>query len=513
MSKSQFKVGVVLSYVSLFMSNLVSIIYTPIMLRLIGQAEYGIYNLATSLVGYLGVMDLGFGSAVIKYTSKYISENEKEKEYNLNGMFIIIYSILGFFTLILGIIIFINIDRLYSESFSIKQLGILKTIILFMIFNMAISFPLGIFSSIILSYEKFVFPKVLGIITKIVTPILVFMSLVTGYGSVGMVAINIIISILSSIISMVYCFKVLKIKIKFNKLDFSILKEIIEFSFYIFVAMIVDKIYWSTDQLILGYISGPVVVAVYSIASTFNIYYRSFSTAISGMFLPIITKMISKENSDKEISEIFIKIGRIQYLIMTFILIGFILVGKDFIEVWAGEEYKDAYSIALLVMIPLTIPLIQTVGLSILQAKNLHKFRAKVYFIIAIINLFASIPLARLMDGKGCALATGISIVIGNGIIMNNYYYKKVNIDIPLFWNNILKMTKGVFMSFITTIFIYNTIQNNIIENILIKISIFTIVFFAFIWNISMNEYEKDIFNSQYVKMKTRLRLNLKRIV
>ena len=103
---------------------------------------------------------------------------------------------------------------------------------------------------------------------------------------------------------MVYCFKVLKIKIKFNKLDFSILKEIIEFSFYIFVAMIVDKIYWSTDQLILGYISGPVVVAVYSIASTFNIYYRSFSTAISGMFLPIITKMISKENSDKEISEI-----------------------------------------------------------------------------------------------------------------------------------------------------------------------------------------------------------------
>ena len=68
-------------------------------------------------------------------------------------------------------------------------------------------------------------------------------------------------------------------------------------------------------------------------------------------------------------------------------------------------------------------------------------------------------------------------------------------------------------MSFITTIFIYNTIQNNIIENILIKISIFTIVFFAFIWNISMNEYEKDIFNSQYVKMKTRLRLNLKRIV
>ena len=143
MSKSQFKVGVVLSYVSLFMSNLVSIIYTPIMLRLIGQAEYGIYNLATSLVGYLGVMDLGFGSAVIKYTSKYISENEKEKEYNLNGMFIIIYSILGFFTLILGIIIFINIDRLYSESFSIKQLGILKTIILFMIFNMAISFPLS----------------------------------------------------------------------------------------------------------------------------------------------------------------------------------------------------------------------------------------------------------------------------------------------------------------------------------------------------------------------------------
>ena len=103
MSKSQFKMGALLSYISLITSNVISIVYTPVMLRLMGQSEYGIYNIALSLVGYLGIMDLGFGNAIIKYTSKYIAEGDREKEYNLNGMFIFIYSVLGLITLILGI--------------------------------------------------------------------------------------------------------------------------------------------------------------------------------------------------------------------------------------------------------------------------------------------------------------------------------------------------------------------------------------------------------------------------
>ena len=53
----------------------------------------------------------------------------------------------------------------------------------------------------------------------------------------------------------------------------------------------------------------------------------------------------------------------VQYVVMAFILSGFIVFGKYFIRFWAGDGYGDAYTIALLFLVPLTIPLIQTLAL------------------------------------------------------------------------------------------------------------------------------------------------------
>lgn len=103
----------------------------------------------------------------------------------------------------------------------------------------------------------------------------------------------------------------------------------------------------------------------------------AFLTAISGVLLPRATTMVTNNSSD-ELSELFIKTDRIQYMILSFILVGFILVGKDFIKLWEGDGYSDAYIIAIIVMLPLTIPLIQTMGINILQDKNMHKFRSKI---------------------------------------------------------------------------------------------------------------------------------------
>ena len=76
---NQLKIGAFLSYVSLAIGNIISIIYTPIMLRLLGQSEYGIYNISNSIIGYLGVLDFGLGNAVIRYTSQYRALEDKDR--------------------------------------------------------------------------------------------------------------------------------------------------------------------------------------------------------------------------------------------------------------------------------------------------------------------------------------------------------------------------------------------------------------------------------------------------
>ena len=505
-NKNQLKIGAILSYINLFLGNIMGIIYTPIMLRILGQAEYGLYTLSNSLIGYLGVLNFGLGNAIVRYTARYRANNDKNREYNLNGMFLVVYSILGVIVFLIGIIFIKNSDNIFGKSLSLSELKTMKILLHIMVFNLAISFPFAIFDSIIIAYEKFIFQKVIGIIRTIINPIIMIPLLFIGYKSVAMTILSTIINICCIFFNIHYCFKVLKIKVKFDDFDFVLLKEISFYSFFIFLNIIIDKIYWNTDQFILGAIVGSSAVAVYSIGSTFNTYYMSFSTAISNVFLPKISVMVDKNSTNKELSDLFIKVGRIQCYILSFLLIGFILVGKDFIYLWAGKGYNLAFYITIIVMIPLTVPLIQNIGISILQAKNKHKFRSIVYLIIAILNIFLTIPLARWYGGVGAAISTGIAFFVGNIIIMNIYYHKKIGLDILTFWKEVCKIFFLAIIALISTSLLTSFVNTRTVLSIIVRATILTIIYVILIFKFGFNDYEKKLFINPLKKIYSKLR-------
>ena len=182
-----------------------------------------------------------------------------------------------------------------------------------------------------------------------------------------------------------------------------------------------DRIYWSTGQFVLGSVSGTVAVAVFAVAIQLQSMYMAFSSAISGVLLPRVTAMVATHQADQEISDLFIRTGRMQYIILAFILSGFVLFGRQFIAIWAGPGYNESYIIALLFFIPLTVPLIQNVGTIILQARNQMKFRSILYIGCAILSLITQIPLGRIWGGIGCAIAISGALFLGQILIMNIY--------------------------------------------------------------------------------------------
>src|SRR5699024_5661624 len=110
--------------------------------------------------------------------------------------------------------------------------------------------------------------------------------------------------------------------------------------------------------------------------------YKQFSTSINSLFLPKASIMVANNSSSEELTNTMIRYGRVQYIILAYILGGFILFGQPFINFWAGIDYDNAYYMTLIIMIPLTIPLFQNFGISILYAKNLQKFRSLILIFI-----------------------------------------------------------------------------------------------------------------------------------
>ena len=192
---------------------------------------------------------------------------------------------------------------------------------------------------------------------------------------------------------------------------------------------------------------------------------------------------------------------------MALILSGFIVFGRQFINLWAGPGYEDAYIICVLFFISLLIPLIQNLGVTILQARNQMKFRSLLYIGIAVVALAFQIALAKKYGGIGCAVAVAGALLLGQGLIMNIYYSKKQGIIIGKFWKEILKMSIVPIALTIASLFVIRNYYINSWGELAFAILIFCAAYIPLFWLFSMNKYERDLIKAPIQKIVSRNRL------
>lgn len=492
---NQLKVGAALNYVSICLNMVVGLIYTPYMLRMLGQSEYGLYSLAASIIAYLTVLDLGFGNAIVRYTAKFRAEGKQREQEEMFGMFFILYIGIGVIAMIAGSMLSLNVENMFSRAMTETEVHRTRIMLWLMTFNLAFTFPMSIWGSIMSAYERFVFQRIVSIVRSVLNPVVMVLLLVVGYKAVAMVVVTTLFNVATLLVNWWYCKYRLAIKVKFAQFKWGFLKEVSIYSFWIFLNAIMDRIYWSTGQFVLGIYKGSVAIAVYAVAIQLVSMYMLFSTAIASVFLPKVTSMVTKGVNNKEISILFIRTGRLQYIVMAFILSAFIVFGRQFINLWAGSDYTESYYLTLMFFVPLTIPQIQNLGIVVLQARNQMKFRSVLYIIIALCSLGLSILLAQRYEGFGCAFSTGLALLLGQGFIMNIYYKRVQKIDIKGFWAEILKMSTIpiIFVLFCGLLLKSLDLTNMTAWQLIISVVCYTVLYIPLFFKFCMNEEEQHL--------------------
>jgi len=490
---NQRKAGVILSYAGEIVKILVNLVYTPIMLRLLGQSEYGLYQLVYSVVSYLSLLSLGFGSSYLRFYSRYKAQNDEDGVAKLNGMFILIFCSISVICILCGTVMVRNIRTIFGTGLTESEYATAKVLMELLIINLALTFPNSVFNCSITAHEKFLFQKLLILLQNLFSPFLTLPLLIMGYGSIGMVSVTTLLTFVLLISNMFYCFKKLHVRFAFHGLKISLFKEMWVFTFFIFLNQIIDQINWSVDKFLLGRFAGTTAVAVYGVGGQINTLYLQFSSSVSNVFVPKVNRIVAETNDNTELTTLFTKVGRIQFIVLGLILTGFVFFGMPFVNLWAGEGYGASYAVALLLIIPVTVPLIQNLGIEIQRAKNMHKARAVVYLAIAIANVFISIPLIKFFGPEGAALGTAISLFAGNIIFMNWYYHARIGMNMFYFWKEIAKFIPALIAPCVVGIAIMKFV--NITG--LVKLGVFAVVYAA-VYGLSMyffgmNEEEKQL--------------------
>lgn len=496
--KSQLKMGVSLNYILTIVSNALGFLLISFMTNRLGTSAYGLYETIGAMAGYMAVLDFGVNSTITRYISKFRAQNDEKSQKNFLATCIILYSILAVIVILIGYIIWLNVYKIYPKYTS-EEISIAKSMFIILIANISLSLPLRSFSAILNGYEKFTFPRMMNIFRVILRFVVIIIFINLGFGIVTVVIIDTIINLSILIINMLYVLGILKVTIHLDKFDIKLLKEVFVFSLPIFLTMIYDQIFWKVDHNIISMMRGTIAAAICAYGMRIALIFINFSTAMSEVFLPRVTKMVVNNASGDELTDLMIKVGRIQLLVLGMILSGFLLYGQNFFVLWIGRNPDTkpiiSYYVAAIVMIPLILPLIQNTGISILVAKNKHRVRSTVYFIIAVLNIGLTVVLINQFDIIGASIATAIALTLGNGIIINIYYSKVIGLKIDRFFKDcVFKLLIPIVISsgFGYLILRFIAIQNSW-WNLILCCVLFAVIYFIIMWFIGMNKYEKDM--------------------
>lgn len=493
MNVNELKAGSVLAYIDIVINTLIGLLILPFMLSRLGQSEFGLYSLIGSFVGYLIIFDFGLCNSIVRYVAMYRERKDRQGEENFLAMCLVIYSIISLAVLVIGILLYFNLDYIFGGGLTDVEADRARILFCILIVNIVVTLPMQTFRGVMSGYEKFVFPRTVNLIRVILRVVFVIVLLNLGFKSVAVALIDTIANLAAMLINAIYVFVRLKVRIRLHRFCKNLLTEVFSYSFFVFLAMIVDQANWRLGQVILGIMTDTMTVAVYAVAIQISMIFTNLSTAISGVFLPRATQMVVRGASGEELTGFMIKPGRIQLMLLGCAVTGFILFGKQFILLWLGPSYREAWVIGTLLMLSLTVPLIQNTGISILQAMNKHAFRAVLYFGAAVVNTAATVILVGKLGAVGPAVAAGASFIVGNVVILNLYYRHKIGLNVKRFFKETGRGIWKVILICVPAGFLLSAIPGCSWSMLIFQCSVFAAVYWAAMWFVGMNRYEKGM--------------------
>ena len=440
---SQLKIGAILSYGNIILTNVMGLLLTPFIIRSLGNSEYGLYTLIGSLIAYLSLMDLGIANTVVRYVAKYRAEKDKEGEHNFLGTTLLIYLFISAILVIAGILVYFNLGQIFKKSLTLEELDKARVMFVILLFNLSIALPGSMLTAICNAYERFIFPRVLTAIRYLVRVAVVFTVLGIGGKAISLVIIDTVLSILIISSTLIFVFRKLPVKFRFNQVNKPMISSIFSYSVWIFVLAITSQFQWQGGQLMLGIISNTTEVAIYGVGIMLGTYYGAFSSAIAGVFLPKATFMVVNNAAPSELTDMMIRIGRLSLFVLLFILGGFFLFGQQFILLWVGAVYIKSWAISLTIMVVYTIPLVQSFGNSLLEANKKVSFKAVTYLIFITAGTLSGYFLHSYFGSLGMVIgvSTGWAISI---VILNIYYQRVLKLEMTRFFSKLFQ--KMIFL-------------------------------------------------------------------
>ena len=488
----EIKIGAMISYLGIFFSLIAGLLYNPWMIKTIGNSDYGLYTLSMSVVNTF-LIDFGLSMATQRFVANYIAQKDQKKINNIVGLILKLYIFISCILMIIFVCIYFFIDDIYIQL-TLSELFKFKLLYALVVCYSVISFPFVVLNGVLSAYGKFIALKSFDLLCKVISITLIVLALLNGAGVYALVIVNLFANIFVTILKIIIVKKYTPLEINYKFFDVKKIKELFSFSIWTSISTMVMRLLLTLSPSILGMMSGSYQIAIMGYAVSLEGYIYTFVNAINGFFLPRLSRISVENNSDsgEQVLTLMVRVGRIIFILYGLIYIGFLTMGRSFIELIIGSDYIDSYYCTLLICMYGIIAYPQQIANTYIIVMNKVKKRAYISLLTLIVYVVLAFPMSKIGGAVGICGSICIALCVQT-IIVNVMYYKDLKINIVVFFKEChFKCILGTILSLILAIII-SLINVEGWFGFFLKVILIICMYFLICWKFTLKQSEKKL--------------------
>jgi len=414
--RPSLKINALSNWGGLGVNILIGFLLTPAILNHLGEKRFGIWMLVSSIVGYFGLLQLGVGTAVLRYVPLYQAQQDKEKVSAIVSTGMAFFSAVGFLIFILTFVFGGQIAAYFKGGEDLKLLIQLVGL------ASALECPSLIFDAAIRGYENFVLVNLLGIFTSIVRGAGIATCIFMDYGLKAMGWTLVIVSFVSLLTKgLAFKYRCRDAKLSLRKADLLMLKSLLFYGSMIMVGGAGGLLRTQSSKLVVGKMISLEAVGILGVFVLLMRYYQSLIWALTKVLMPRFS-YLSGRDADEQMTTLFFRSTRYATIISGCFALLLWITGPAFLRLWT-KNTNISNSIAPLIILTtgMLVSLSHRTGVELLYGLGKQKQEAVFSLLEGIFVLIFSLLLSRKIGLSGAAIGMALPLLVVRGLIQPLY--------------------------------------------------------------------------------------------
>lgn len=414
----------------------------PLLINTFGDAKFGIWILVSSFMGYAAIFDLGLPSAVSRFVSQAIGKGgggDRKEISCITATSFYIFLGITFLTIAL-IALVIGFASVFVRNE--EYVGLFQQLLFVLCLNNLVVFPTAIFEGVLTANLRHDLVNSRKIIFTVLRLVLTIVIVKTNGSLVDLAWMTAGTNIMENLIRVSQCYR-FDPQVSVSPINFkmSMVRQLFGYSVYSFIGKIADTLRFQINALVISAAGDVAQITPYRIASRLIEYFIQFIGGMTGVLSPYFSQEEGRKNFEG-IKEKFLLITKLVTYIVFFLGGILVLYGENLISLWIGAKYPNSYIVLIILVVPVTVSLSQSVIFPLLYGISKHKFLAYLNMAEGVLNLVLSILLVKPLGIIGVALGTAIPLLITKVFIQPVYVTRILGISLGRYiWGILGPMT------------------------------------------------------------------------